>query len=95
MDSIAMKTDASFINDKYWLLAPFNFVWDDGVTFSEKKHVIAPISKDTLDQLTLVYSDEGGYTPGDAYDFYFGKDYIIKEWAFRKGNNSIPSLIST
>ena len=95
MDSIAIKTDASFINDKYWLLAPFNLVWDAGLTFSEKEQVIAPISKDTLDQLTIVYANEGGYTPGDAYDFYFGKDYIIKEWAYRKANDSIPSLITT
>lgn len=95
MDSITMKTDASFINDKYWLLAPFNLVWDEGATFSEKENVIAPISKDTLNQLTILYGDEGGYTPGDAYDFYFGKDYIIKEWVFREANNSIPSMTTT
>jgi hypothetical protein len=78
MDSISKKTDAAFINDKYWLLAPFNLVWDEGLIFSEKENVIAPISKDTLKQLTAVYGNNGGYTPGDAYDFYFGKDYSIK-----------------
>lgn len=95
IDSITMKTDAAFINDKYWLLAPFNLMWDEGTSFSEKSNVIAPISKDTLDMLTIVYSNEGGYTPGDAYDFYFGKDYEIKEWVFRKGNDSIPSMVNT
>lgn len=90
MDSLTKKTDASFINDKYWLLAPFNLVWDEGVSFSEKENVVAPVSKDTLNQLTILYGGEGGYTPGDAYDFYFGKDYIIKEWIFREANNSIP-----
>ena len=95
MDSIALKTDAGLINDKFWLLAPFNLVWDKGTTFSEKQNVIAPISKDTLNQLTVVYGNEGGYTPGDAYDFFFGKDFIIKEWVFRKGNDSLPSMTNT
>ncbi|OAB76170.1 hypothetical protein [Cochleicola gelatinilyticus] len=95
MDSITMKSDAAFINDKYWLLAPFNLAWDEGTTFSEKENVVAPISKDTLNQLTVVYGNQGGYTPGDAYDFYFGKDFIIKEWVFRQKNASEPSMITT
>ncbi len=95
MDSTLQKTDAGFINDRYWLLAPFNLMWDEGTTFSEKKNVIAPISKDTLNQLTVVYSNEGGYTPGDAYDFYFGNDYKIKEWVYRKGNDSVATMATT
>lgn len=95
MDSITTQSDAAFINDKYWLLAPFNLKWDEGTTFSEKQNVIAPISKDTLHQLTVVYGNEGGYTPGDAYDLYFGKDFMIKEWVFRQGNASEPSMITT
>ena len=95
MDSLVMNTDAGFINDKYWLLAPFNLVWDEGITFSEKQNVQAPISRDTLSLLTIVYGPEGGYTPGDAYDFYFGSDFIIKEWSFRKSNAETPSLTTT
>ncbi len=95
IDSSNQKNDASFINDKYWLLAPFNLVWDVGTTFSVKHNVIAPISKDTLNQLTIVYSNVGGYTPGDAYDFFYGKDFLIKEWTYRKNNDSIPSLNTT
>jgi len=95
IDSISIKTDAAFINDKYWLLAPLNLAWDEGTTFSEKENVIAPISKDTLNILTVVYSNEGGYTPGDAYDFYFGKDFEVKEWVYRKANDSVPSMINT
>lgn len=95
LDSISSRADASFINDKYWLLAPFNLVWDEGKTITESKNVIAPISKDTLNQITIVYGSEGGYTPGDAYDFYFDDDYKIREWVFRKGNDSIPSVTTT
>lgn len=96
MDSVAYKTNGGFINDKYWLLAPFNLVWDqDNFTHTYTKQEIAPISNNTMDKLTIVYGSDGGYTPGDAYDFYFGEDYLVKEWVFRKGNQPEPSLITT
>ena len=96
MDSIAKKTNGGFINDKFWLLAPFQLKWDaDNITH---KHVLseeAPISKKSMQKLTIVYGSEGGYTPGDAYDFYFGDDFLIKEWVFRKTNQEAPSMITT
>ena len=95
MDSIIMKTDGSFINDKYWLLAPFNLIWDEGTTISEPAKEIAPISKEEMHKITLTYTGDGGYTPGDAYDFYYGDDFLIKEWIFRKGNAPEPSLVTT
>ncbi len=95
MDSVIMKTDGAFINDKYWLLAPFQLVWDEGITISEKQQVVAPLSKDTLNQLTIIYGNEGGYTPGDAYDFFYNKDYKIKEWNYRKENAAKPSMTTT
>jgi len=95
MDSITLKTDASFINDSYWLLAPYKLVWDKGTTSKEMTDVIAPMSKDTLNKLTVLYGNEGGYTPGDAYDFYYDEDFRIKEWIFRKSNSEIPTMMTT
>ena len=95
MDSIAMKTDGGFINDSYWLLAPFKLVWDEGTTLSESDRAVAPISGDSLHKITLTYGNEGGYTPGDAYDFFYGDDFMVKEWIFRKGNQEAPSMITT
>jgi len=96
MDSIAFKTNAGFVNDRYWLIAPFNLIWDA----SNFEHTLiendsAPISKKTMQKLTIVYGSDGGYTPGDAYDFYFGDDYVIQEWVFRKSNQEEPSMITT
>ena len=48
-----------------------------------------------MQKLTIVYSSEGGYTPGDAYDFFFDDDYKIREWIFRKSNQTEPSTITT
>ncbi len=95
LDSISLPADRAFINDKYWLLAPFNLVWDEGISLSQKDSASAPISKKTMQQLTVVYGDQGGYTPGDAYDFFFENDFQIKEWIFRKSNDTVPSLITT
>tara|TARA_R110002096_G_scaffold68478_3_gene165208 strand:- start:3646 stop:4254 length:609 start_codon:yes stop_codon:yes gene_type:complete len=95
IDSTVTNIDRVFINDKFWLLIPFQLVWDDGVTISEPIKTEAPISKTEMHKITLLYTSDGGYTPGDAYDIYFGDDYIIKEWAFRKGNKPEAGLINT
>lgn len=95
LDSLHLAADQRFINDKYWLLAPFQLVWDQNLTFSEQKAVEAPISKRSMNVLTAVYPNEGGYTPGDAYDFYYTDDYMIHEWVFRESNQSDPSIITT
>lgn len=96
LDSITTKVNSGFINDKYWLLAPFNLVWDKGnYTYEHHENVVAPLSRKTMHKLTIVYGNEGGYTPGDAYDFFFGDDYRLQEWVFRKGNRSETSLVTT
>ncbi len=95
MDSIATKADRAFINDKFWLLIPFQLVWDTSASISEPIEATAPIAKTQMNKITITYAKEGGYTPGDAYDIYFDKDFIIKEWVFRKGNAEAPSLINT
>ena len=96
MDSSSTKINAGFINDKYWLLAPFNLMWDkDNITYEHQKEVLAPISKKPMQKLTIVYGREGGYTPGDAYDLYFGPDFTIREWVYRKGNQQEASLATT
>ncbi len=96
LDSITTKTNAGFINDKFWLLAPYNLVWDaSNFTYEHTLNTVSPINKQQLQKLTIVYSSVGGYTPGDAYDFYFNDDYIIQEWVFRKANQEKPSMINT
>jgi hypothetical protein len=95
LDSLQVLADKAFINDSYWLFSPFKLVWDEGVTFSEERNVIAPISSDTLNKLTILYEGDGGYTPGDAYDFYFSEDHMIREWAYRGGNTEKASTTTS
>ncbi len=96
MDSTAYKANAGFINDKYWLLTPFQLIWDSkNITYEHISKADAPMSKQHMQKLTITYGNKGGYTPGDAYDFYFGDDFIIKEWVYRKSNQAEPSMITT
>jgi hypothetical protein len=95
MDTMAIKTDRGFINDKFWALIPFQLVWDEGTTISETTKEKSPVNQQDLNKITVTYSNEGGYTPGDAYDIYFDDDHIIREWSFRQGNAPEPSLSNT
>jgi uncharacterized lipoprotein YehR (DUF1307 family) len=90
-----MDADRAFINDKFWLLIPFQLIWDKGTTISEPTTAEAPISGTAMKRITTTYPSEGGYTPGDAYDIYFDDDYMIREWTFRKGNSPEPTLSTT
>lgn len=90
-----INTDRAFINDKYWLLLPYQLIWDEGITLSTPLKTIAPISKIELNKTTLLYSNKGGYTPSDAYDIFYNDNYRIKEWIYRKGNAKEPTMINT
>ena len=96
IDSTSLAADRAFINDKYWFLAPFQLVWDKDATISDGTKEVAPISKSEMNKITITYPpNSGGYTPGDAYDFFFGDDFIIREWVFRRGNSIEPTMITT
>ncbi len=95
VDSTSMNADKAFINDKYWMLAPFQLVWDTSATISESVMAEAPISKTQLNKITISYPNEGGYTPGDAYDLYYSDDFMVKEWSYRKGNSKEPTMSTT
>ncbi len=78
--------DKGFINDKYWLMYPFQLAWDTGYTYEEATNVKSPIAGTNSTKLTIVYNNSDGYTPGDAYDLYLDENYRILEWVFRRGN---------
>ena len=93
IQSAAMKNiDGKFINDQYWLLFPFHIVMDKGCTLTEKDNIKAPIGKKNSTMLTVQYNNVDGYTPGDAYDLYIDKNYMVTEWVYRSKGVAKPSL---
>ena len=95
MDSTALNADQAFINDVYWLLPQFKLVWDKGTTLSTPIIKQAPISKDSLNMITILYDNKVGYTPGDAYDLYYDQNNTVREWTYRKENDSLPTMQTT
>lgn len=95
LDSVPPNADRNFINDKFWVFIPFQLVWDTAATISDPVVAKSPIKNEDLNMITLLYGNEGGYTPGDAYDIYYDENYMIKEWTFRQGNSEAPSLSNT
>ena len=93
IQSAAMKNvDGKFINDQYWLLFPFHIVMDKGCTLTQKDNVVAPIGKSKSTMLTVKYNNVDGYTPGDAYDLYIDKNYMVTEWVYRSKGVAKASL---
>ena len=93
IQSAAMKSvDGKFINDQYWLIFPFHVVMDKGCTLTQKDNVSSPIGKLNSTMLTVQYNNVDGYTPGDAYDLYIDKNYMVTEWVYRSKGVAKPSL---
>ncbi|SHI34838.1 hypothetical protein SAMN04488096_101229 [Mesonia phycicola] len=95
MDSIQLKANQAFINDKYWLLFPFQLVWDQGFQHSIKENIKAPISEQPMTEITIAYDNKDGYTPGDTYKVYVDKDFIIREWSYTPSGSNEPRLATT
>ena len=96
MDSTMLAADRAFINDKYWLLIPFQLVWDTSASISDPIKAKSPIRDLPMHKVTLTYPpDGGGYTPGDAYDIYYDDSFRIREWIFRRGNAEEPTMSTT
>jgi len=78
------QADRWFINDSYWLLFPFQLVWSDPEVTGAGVAAL-PIGEGTARKVVVQFPDEGGYTPGDAYDLYLGPGGLIEQWVFRRG----------
>lgn len=94
-DDRQTSADRAFVNDIYWLVPEFKFMTDQGTEIIEMTDAIAPISKDTLDMFTIIYDNDGGYTPGDAYDVYYDKEHNLREWVYRQKNDTVIGMMTT
>jgi hypothetical protein len=81
LDEQANAADQKFINDSYWLLFPYQLMWSD-FNFEYNQTATAPISHQQMQGLTVNYSSDGGYTPGDTYRLYLSDDLMVKEWTY-------------
>lgn len=92
LDEEETQIDKKFINDKYWLLFPYELVWSE-YDFEHNRSAVAPISQKEMHQITVKYADTSGYTPGDSYLIFFDEDdKMIREWTYQSaGGRSLST----
>ena len=94
-DSVKNEVDPAFINDNYWLLFPFHAYWDTSATVTDQGVHKLPIGNGSAELVSVKYPNEGGYTPGDTWDLYVGKDNRVEQFVYHRGGPKKPSLVTT
>ena len=88
------KVDSGFINDNYWALFPFHAFWDTSATVTDGGMQKLPMGTGSARLVSIKYpSEAGGYTPGDTWNLYVGKDNRIEVLEFHHGGDAKPSLV--
>ena len=92
-----MKNEAErpFVNDNYWLLFVFHAYWDKSAMVTDEGMKKLPMGAGSAELVSVKYPPEaGGYTPGDTWDLYVGKDNRVEYLVFRHGGTEKPSLVN-
>ena len=87
------EIDPGFINDNYWLLLPFHIYWDSGATVTDEGMQKLPIGTGSAEKVVVKYPSGVGYTPGDTWTLYLGKDGRIVAFRYDRGGPKKPSVV--
>jgi hypothetical protein len=81
----------AFINDSYWLLAPFK-IFDPGVNLGYAGEDKGP-NGEVCDVLKLTFGNDVGLTPKDMYWLFVDKkSHLVVEWKYvLDGKNDAPT----
>jgi hypothetical protein len=93
-DAVKNEVDPAFINDNYWLLFPFHAYWDTSATVTDQGMHKLPVGNGSAELVVVKYPAEaGGYTPGDTWELYVGKDNRVEQFVYHRGGPKKPSLV--
>jgi hypothetical protein len=92
-DNVKKEVDPAFNNDNYWLLFPLHAYWDTGATVTDQGMKKLPIGAGSATLVPVKYSGDGGYTPGDTWDLYIGKDNRVVQFVYHRGGPVKPSVV--
>jgi hypothetical protein len=94
-DQVKNEVEPAFVNDNYWLLFPFHAYWDKSATITNQGTKKLPIGAGSATLVSVKYPAEaGGYTPGDTWDLYVGKDYRVVQFVYHRGGPKPPQLVT-
>jgi hypothetical protein len=93
-DQVKNEVEPSFVNDNYWVLFPFHAYWDKSATITDEGMKKLPMGSGSAELVSVKYPAEaGGYTPGDTWDLYVGKDHRVVLLDFHHGGTKKPSEV--
>ena len=93
-DNVKNDIEPAFVNDNYWLLFPLHAYWDSSPEVHVKSAQPLPIGNGSADLVSVKYPSEGGYTPGDTWDLYVGKDNRVEQFVYHRGGPKKPSVVT-
>jgi hypothetical protein len=94
-DQVKNEVEPAFVNDNYWLIFPFHAYWDKSATITNEGTKKLPIGAGSATLVSVKYPAEaGGYTPGDTWDLYIGKDNRVQTMVYHRGGPKKPSLVT-
>lgn len=93
-DAVKNDIDPGFVNDNYWLLFPFHAYWDTGANVQDKGEQPLPLGNGSAQLLSVKYPSDVGYTPGDTWDLFVGKDNRVEQFVYRRGGPKKPSVVT-
>ena len=92
-DAVKNEVDPSFINDNYWVLFPFHAYWDKSASAIDQGKFNLPLGPGMAELVPVKYPADGGYTPGDTWDLYVGKDNRVEQFVYHRGGPKKPSVV--
>lgn len=92
-DTVKNEVDPAFVNDNYWLLFPLHAYWDTNATVTDQGMQQLPLGNGSARLVSVKYLSEGGYTPGDTWELYVGKDNRVEQMVYRRGGPRKPSVV--
>ena len=93
-ENVKDAVEPAFVNDNYWLLFPFHAYWDTSATVTDEGMKKLPTGAGSAELVVVKYAAElGGYTPGDTWELYVGKDKRVEYLVFHHGGDKKPSLV--
>ena len=94
-DNVKNQIEPAFVNDNYWLLFPLHAYWDTSATVTDEGTKKLPMGAGSATLVSVKYPAEaGGYTPGDTWELYVGKDNRVVYLVFHHGGTKKPSLVT-
>jgi hypothetical protein len=93
-DSVKGGVEPAFVNDNYWLLFPLHANWDKSATVTDQGMKKLPVGAGSARLVVVKYPAEaGGFTPGDTWDLYVGKDNRVQYLVYHRGGPKPPQLV--